>query len=83
MAGMGIGVLPVYSAVKGLADGSLVRVLPRHSLFPWASMRSTRRGSSSTRRSAPAEFLRDFLPDRLKADDAVITACSNALPPQP
>lgn len=31
-AGMGIGVLPVYSALDGLADGSLVRVLPRFTL---------------------------------------------------
>jgi len=31
-AGMGIGPLPIYSAAAGLADGSLVRVLPERDL---------------------------------------------------
>ncbi|MBB5499323.1 LysR family transcriptional regulator [Paraburkholderia sp. MM5384-R2] len=31
-ASMGIGVLPVYAALDGLADGSLVRILPEYTL---------------------------------------------------
>ncbi|TWI56760.1 LysR family transcriptional regulator [Pseudomonas duriflava] len=31
-AGLGIGILPVYSAIEGLRDGSLVRVLPQYQL---------------------------------------------------
>jgi DNA-binding transcriptional LysR family regulator len=31
-SGMGIGLLPLYSAVDGLRDGSLVRVLPAHTV---------------------------------------------------
>ncbi|MGV8920816.1 MAG: LysR family transcriptional regulator [Pseudomonas sp.] len=31
-SGMGIGVQPVFSAIDGLRDGSLVRVLPQHRL---------------------------------------------------
>ncbi|RAR48361.1 LysR family transcriptional regulator [Paraburkholderia unamae] len=30
--GLGIGMLPVYTAIEGLRDGTLVRVLPRHVL---------------------------------------------------
>ncbi|MCU9951486.1 LysR family transcriptional regulator [Pseudomonas solani] len=84
IAGMGIGVLPVYSAVKGLADGSLVRVLPHHSLFPLGiyALYPSRQFLDAKIRTW-VEFLRDFLPDRLKADEAVLTACTHALPPQP
>ncbi|WP_434135106.1 LysR family transcriptional regulator [Pseudomonas luteola] len=31
-AGLGIGILPIYSAIEGLRDGSLVRVLPQYQL---------------------------------------------------
>ena len=31
-SGMGVGVLPIYSAIDGLRDGSLVRVLPEYRL---------------------------------------------------
>jgi DNA-binding transcriptional LysR family regulator len=32
--GMGVGEVPAYSAMKGLRDGTLVRVLPEYTLRP-------------------------------------------------
>lgn len=53
VSGMGIGALPVYAAVNGLKDGSLVRVLPRYSLFHLNVYALYPRGSTWMRRSAP------------------------------
>lgn len=79
-AGMGIGVLPVYSAVHGLRDGSLVRVLPHHSLFPLGiyALYPSRQFLDAKIRTW-VEFLRDFLPGRLKADESVLLEHSATL----
>ncbi|MGK8705918.1 LysR family transcriptional regulator [Metapseudomonas otitidis] len=79
-AGMGIGVLPVYSAVHGLRDGSLVRVLPQHSLFPLGiyALYPSRQFLDAKIRTW-VEFLRDFLPGRLKADESVLLEHSATL----
>ena len=31
-SGMGVGVLPIYSAIDGLRDGSIVRIMPDYRL---------------------------------------------------
>lgn len=76
-AGLGIGALPLYSAVGGLGDGSLVRVLPNHSLFPlgiYALYPSRQFLDAKTR--TWVEFVRDFLPARLRADEEAVAAIS-------
>ncbi|AYC33765.1 LysR family transcriptional regulator [Pseudomonas cavernae] len=73
--GMGIGVLPVYSAVDGLCDGSLVRVLPHYrlqrlnvyALYP-------SRQYLDAKIKTWVEFLRDSLPASLEADEAIVGA---------
>lgn len=68
-AGMGIGALPVYSAINGLKDGSLVRVLPNHSLFPLGiyALYPSRQFLDAKIRTW-VEFLREFVPERARAD---------------
>ena len=76
-AGIGIGALPLYSAVGGLRDGSLVRVLPNHRLFPlgiYALYPSRQFLDAKTR--TWVEFMRDFLPARLQADEAAVSEIS-------
>nr|WP_205194935.1 LysR family transcriptional regulator [Burkholderia sp. Ax-1719] len=71
-AGMGIGVLPVYSALDGLADGSLVRVLPNYTLqrMNIYALHPTRRYIDARIRTW-IDFLRRFMPTVI-ARDAVI-----------
>ena len=69
VSGMGIGALPVYAAVNGLKDGSLVRVLPRYSLFHLNVYAPTPRGSTWMRRSAPGSSSSASMPAMLAADE--------------
>lgn len=69
-AGIGIGALPVYSAIAGLRDGSLVRVLPQYRLYKlnvYALYPSRQYLDAKIR--TWVEFLRDTLPERLKVDE--------------
>ncbi|UVE18924.1 LysR family transcriptional regulator [Pseudomonas sp. LS44] len=72
--GMGIGVLPVYSAIHGLRDGSLVRVLPNYrlqrlnvyALYP-------SRQYLDAKIKTWVEFLRERLPAVLEADEVIVS----------
>ncbi|MNZ36321.1 HTH-type transcriptional regulator DmlR [compost metagenome] len=77
-AGMGIGALPVYSALQSLQDGSLVRVLPGHTLYPLGvyALYPSRQYLDAKIRTW-VEFLRDRLPARLAADEQQLLACSS------
>lgn len=69
-AGIGIAALPVYSAIGGLRDGSLVRVLPQYRLYKlnvYALYPSRQYLDAKIR--TWVEFLRDTLPERLKVDE--------------
>ena len=59
VSGMGIGALPVYAAVNGLKDGSLVRVLPRYSLFHLNVTPSTLAAVPGCKDPHLVEFLRE------------------------
>lgn len=71
--GMGIGVLPVYSAIAGLRDGSLVRVLPHYrmqrlnvyALYP-------SRQYLDAKIKTWVEFLHERLPAALEADEQIV-----------
>ena len=72
-AGMGIGALPVYSAVQGLKDGSLVRVLPDYSLFHlnvYALYPSRQYLDAKIR--TWVEFLRDCVPGMLEEHERMM-----------
>ncbi|MGH8387874.1 MAG: LysR family transcriptional regulator [Pseudomonas sp.] len=74
--GMGIGIQPVASAVDGLKMGSLVRVLPQYqfeelSLFAIYPSRKFVDAKIKTW----VEFLKDYIPGLLAADEKV--ACSS------
>lgn len=76
-AGMGIGALPVYSALQSLEDGSLVRVLPGHTLYPLGvyALYPSRQYLDAKIRTW-VEFLRDYMPARLAADQRRLEECS-------
>lgn len=76
-AGMGIGALPVYSALQSLEDGSLVRVLPGHTLYPLGvfALYPSRQYLDAKIRTW-VEFLRDYMPARLTADQRRLEECS-------
>ncbi|MDG9780545.1 LysR family transcriptional regulator [Metapseudomonas otitidis] len=69
-SGMGIGVLPLYSAMDGLRDGSLVPVLPHYrlqclniyALYPSRQYLDAKIKTWVT-------YLRETLPDALQADE--------------
>lgn len=72
-AGMGIGVLPVYAAIAGLRNGTLVRVLPAHTLQNmnvYALYPSRRFLDAKTR--TWVEFLRLHLPQVIERDQALL-----------
>lgn len=79
-AGMGIGVMPIYAALQSLQDGSLVRVLPNHSLFPLGvyALYPSRQYLDAKIRTW-VEFLRDYMPQRLEADEQSLLAYSARL----
>ncbi|MGF6904941.1 LysR family transcriptional regulator [Paraburkholderia sp. GAS348] len=70
---MGIGVLPVYSALLGLANGSLVRVLPQYTLqrMNIYALHPSRRYTDARIRTW-IEFLREFMPTVIARDAQVI-----------
>ena len=80
-AGMGIGALPVYSALQSLQDGSLVRVLPNHTLFPLGvfALYPSRQYLDAKIRTW-VEFLREYMPQQLEADERQLIECSGRLP---
>ncbi len=79
-AGIGIGALPVYSAIAGLRDGSLVRVLPQYRLYQLKvfALYPSRQYLDAKIRTW-VEFLRDTLPERLQADEASLQELSGML----
>jgi DNA-binding transcriptional LysR family regulator len=71
--GMGIGTLPLYSAIGGLRDGTLVRVLPQHTLQRmnvYALYPSRKFIDAKTR--TWVEFLRQYLPGVIAQDKALL-----------
>jgi DNA-binding transcriptional LysR family regulator len=71
--GMGIGMLPVYAALGGLLDGSLVRVLPDYVLQKnniYALHPSRNFADAKTR--TWIDFLRSYLPDVIARDRATL-----------
>lgn len=76
-AGMGIGPLPVPVALPGLADGSLVRVLPAFRLqtLNIYALYASRRYLDAKIRTF-VEFLRENVPVTLAEQEAALAACS-------
>lgn len=76
-AGMGIGALPVYSALESLQNGSLVRVLPEYTLYPLGvyALYPSRQYLDAKIRTW-VEFLRDYIPRHLEADLRSLGECS-------
>lgn len=71
--GMGIGMVPLYAAISGLRDGSLVRVLPEHTLQKtnvYALYPSRKFIDAKTR--TWVEFLRTHLPKVIARDEALL-----------
>jgi DNA-binding transcriptional LysR family regulator len=68
-ASMGVGVLPVYSALEGLADGSLVRMLPDYHLQKMNiyALHPSRKYTDARIRTW-VEFLRQFMPTVIARD---------------
>jgi DNA-binding transcriptional LysR family regulator len=71
--GMGIGVLPLYSAVDGLRDGTLVRVLPDHTLqnMNIYALYPSRKFIDAKVRTW-VDFLRTYLPEVIARDKAML-----------
>jgi len=70
-SGMGVGVLPIYSAIDGLRDGSLVRVMPDYRLQElnlYAIYPS--RQYLDAKIKTWVEYLRNSLPEILAAHEA-------------
>jgi len=85
--GMGIGMVPLYAAIAGLRDGTLVRVLPDYTLQKmnvYALYPSRKFIDAKTR--TWVEFLRTHLPKVIARDEALladmrqIDAVEGALP---
>ena len=71
--GMGIGMLPLYAAIDGLRDGSMVRVLPEHTLQKmniYALYPSRKFIDAKTR--TWVEFLRSHMPKVIARDEALL-----------
>ncbi len=70
-SGMGISALPVYSAIDGLRDGSLVRVLPHYKLqiLNVYALYPSRQYLDAKIKTWVA-YLRENLPGVLQADGA-------------
>lgn len=79
--GMGIGPLPVPVALPGLADGSLVRVLPRHWLegLNIYALYASRRYLDAKIRTF-VEFLREKVPRMLAEQQAALAAFDGQRP---
>ncbi|MEM5345653.1 LysR family transcriptional regulator [Paraburkholderia azotifigens] len=72
-ASMGIGVVPVYTALEGLADGSLIRVLPEYTLQKMNiyALHPSRRYIDARIRTW-VEFLRHFIPKAITRDSQLL-----------
>lgn len=83
VAGMGIGALPVYSAVEGLRNGSLVRVMPNYSLFHLNvfALYPSRQFLDAKIRTW-VEFLRDCIPGMLSEHEQLMAEHGARLHPQ-
>lgn len=76
-AGLGVGAIPLYACRKSLEEGSLIRVLPEHTLYPlgiYALYPSRQYLDAKTR--TWLEFLRDFLAHNLKRDEHSLQQCN-------
>ncbi|WP_144107940.1 LysR family transcriptional regulator [Paraburkholderia sp. BCC1886] len=72
--GMGIGMVPLYAAISGLRDGTLVRVLPGYTSQKtnvYALYPSRKFIDAKTR--TWVEFLRTHLPEMIARDEALLT----------
>ncbi|WNC92085.1 LysR family transcriptional regulator [Paraburkholderia sp. FT54] len=77
--GMGIGMLPLYAAISGLRDGTLVRVLPEYTaqkMNIYALYPSRKFIDAKTR--TWVEFLRTHLPKVIARDEALLTEVGDA-----
>ncbi|KVU18544.1 LysR family transcriptional regulator [Burkholderia ubonensis] len=77
--GMGIGVLPIYSAIAGLRNGHFVRVMPEyrsHVMNIYALYPSRQYLDAKIR--TWVDFLRDELPATLDADEAALEQFTRA-----
>jgi DNA-binding transcriptional LysR family regulator len=70
---MGIGSLPVFAALEGLADGSLIRVLPQYTLqkLKIYALHPSRKYTDAKIKTW-IEFLRGYLPTALARDSAAL-----------
>jgi hypothetical protein len=76
--GMGIGMLPLYAAIDGLRNGSLVRVLPRYTaqkMNVYALYPPRKFIDAKTR--TWVEFLRTHLPKVIERDEALLAELGN------
>jgi DNA-binding transcriptional LysR family regulator len=76
--GMGIGMLPLYAAIDGLRNGSLVRVLSHYTaqkMNVYALYPSRKFIDAKTR--TWVEFLRTHLPKVIERDEALLAELSN------
>jgi len=76
--GMGIGMLPLYAAIDGLRNGSLVRVLPHYTaqkMNVYALYPSRKFIDAKTR--TWVEFLRTHLPKVIERDEALLAELGN------
>ncbi|MGZ7177093.1 LysR family transcriptional regulator [Burkholderia gladioli] len=73
--GVGIGMLPLYAAIGLLRNGSLMRVLPAHTLQRMSiyALYPSRRFVDAKVRTW-VEFLRADLPDRIARDEAMLAS---------
>ncbi len=80
LEGMGIGMLPLYSAISGLRDGSLVRVLPAYTLQSMNvyALYPSRKFLDAKTRTWVA-FLREHLPAVIERDKAFLAFDRRAL----
>jgi DNA-binding transcriptional LysR family regulator len=77
--GMGIGMLPLYAAISGLRDGTLVRVLPDYTaqkMNIYALYPSRKFIDAKTR--TWVEFLRTHLPKVIARDEALLAEVGEA-----
>jgi DNA-binding transcriptional LysR family regulator len=76
--GMGIGMLPLYAAIDGLRNGSLLRVLPHYTaqkMNVYALYPSRKFVDAKTR--TWVEFLRAHLPKVIERDEALLAELGN------
>ncbi|WP_206998592.1 LysR substrate-binding domain-containing protein [Trinickia mobilis] len=78
-AGMGIGRRPVFAARQGLADGSLIRVLPQHTLQRIdIYARHPSRRYTDARTKTWVEFLRTYLPRTMARNNESLVEVSSS-----